>query len=323
MTLVLIVFAVIRYDTGWDYMSYFDACTDYTSLSIAQLAWGEIWSWWFELMYDNKIPFIGIGVPAFLTNILISLSFWILLDNDKKRTSEALLVYGLWPFLYLQSFCVVRQFLAIGVSIFAFALFYKKRYLFSIVLYIISVLLHTSSVIAIVFPLIFNLKKSLSVVKVVGCSVVAVLSLGGLYVVLMSFGLAGYADLLESEDNFGGKIGLVYFLLSIFFLATISKNKNNTSANSKILSFFSICIIIQFFVYVAPIPSVISRAILYGIIFMPISFIYSLEIMKLPISKDMIYFIMLLFMIVYLVITKDSPGAVSQYIPYKTIWSLH
>lgn len=323
ITLLLIIFAAMRYDTGWDYMSYYDACTDYDALLVAQLSWGKIWSWWFEFIYDNNIPFIGIGVPAILTNILISLAFWILFDGNKKMISEALLIYGAWPFLYLQSFCIVRQFLAIGVSIFAFSLFYKRKYIISIALYILSVALHTSSIIAVVFPLILNLKKSFSVIQVLGYSVIAVISLGGLSIVLTSLGLMGYADLLESEDNFGGKIGFVYLVLSLFSLIAIAKNKNRTSINAKILSMFSISIIIQFFVYVAPVPSVISRAILYGIIFMPIGFMSSLRINKLPISKDAIYGMMLLFMLVYLVITENSPGATSQYVPYKTIWSIH
>lgn len=322
MTILLVVFAVIRYDTGWDYMSYYNACTDYTALSIAQKAWGKIWSWWFELMYDKKMPFVGIGVPALLTNVLIAVAFRILLGNDRRRLCEALLIYGVWPFLYLQSFCVVRQFLAIGLSLLGFALFYKKQYLFCILSYFFAIALHPSSAVAVLFPIILKLKHRLSFSKILAVSVVSVVVFGSMASVLNSLGLMGYADLLESDDNFGGKIGFVYLALAIFLLFAVSKNKETDTVDSKILALFSICVIIQFLVYVSPVPSVVSRAVLYGLIFMPISLGYSLNVVRLSLSKNQIYIVMIFFMFVYLLITEDSPGATSQYVPYKTIWDL-
>ena len=322
MTILLVLFAVFRYDTGWDYMSYYNACTDYTALSIAQNAWGKVWSWWFELMYDKKMPFVGIGVPALLTNLLIAISFKILLGNDKQKLCEALLIYGFWPFLYLQSFCVVRQFLAIGFSMLGFAMFYKKKYMLSGASYVLAIMLHSSSLFAVIFPLFLILKKSLSFMQVLIVSVVVIVAFGGLITVLNSLGMVGYVELLESEDNFGGKIGFVYLALAMYLLITIYKSKARESVESKLLSLFTICVIIQFFVYVAPVPSVVSRAILYGMIFMPICLGNSINIARLSASKNLIYAIMMLFMFVYLMITEDSPGAVSQYVPYKTILDL-
>lgn len=322
MAILLVVFAVFRYDTGWDYMSYYNVCTNYTALSIAQNAWGKIWNWWFELMYDNKMPFVGIGVPALLTNTFIAIAFRILIGNDKKRFCEALLIYGLWPFLYLQSFCVIRQFLAIGLSVLGFALFYKKKYIVCVVFYLLAIALHPSSAIAVLFPIILKLKRRLSFSKILIVSVVVVILLGSMAVVLNSLGLMGYADLLESDDNFGGKIGFVYLALVIFLLLAVSKNKETDTTDSKILSLFSICIIVQFIVYVSPVPSVVSRGVLYGLIFMPISFGYSINIVRMPLSKNQIYVVIMLFMFVYLLITENSPDATSQYVPYKTVWDL-
>lgn len=322
MTLLLVLFAVFRYDTGWDYMSYYNVCTDYTALSISQNAWGKIWSWWFELMYDKKNPFVGIGVPALLTNISIAIAFRILFGNDKKRLCEALLIYGLWPFLYLQSFCVVRQFLAIGLSVLGFALFYKKQYIVCIASYLLAIALHPSSAVAILFPIILKLKHRLSFSKILTMSVVAVILFGSMAAILNSLGLMGYVNLLESNDDFGGKISFVYLALAIFLLLAVSKNKDTDTVDSKILSLLSICVIVQFLIYVSPVPSVVSRGVLYGLIFLPISFGYSINIVRMPLSKNQIYIIMMLFMFVYLLITKDSPDAASQYVPYKTIWDL-
>ena len=92
---------------------------------------------------------------------------------------------------------------------------------------------------------------------VLSVSVVVIVAFCGLITVLNSLGMVGYVELLESEDNFGGKIGFVYLALAMYLLITIYKSKDRESVESKLLSLFTICVIIQFFVYVAPVLSVV------------------------------------------------------------------
>lgn len=320
LAVVITVFAVIRFDTGWDYDSYYQVCTDSTRLDIAKTAWGWLWGVWFEFCYDHRIPFVGIGVPAILTTAILYRALSLLYGNDKRKMADGLLVYSIWPFLYLQSFCIVRQSLAISIMFWAFVLFAQKKYVLPILLTVLNFFIHPSSVFSVLFIFFIISPKRLSLGFVILVGVLSLLTFQFLGTVLESLGMFKYLDLLESSDTFGGKIALLYAVLAIYYLFFLSVNKDTSSVYSKMVPLMALGCLLQFLVYVTDVPSVISRACSYTYIFLIPTIFYSFEQLKIRTRSLFIVLSCLLFL-VYLYITQDSEGAVSQYVPYKTIFS--
>lgn len=321
MAIVITVFAVIRFDTGWDYDSYYQVCIDSSELEIAKLAWGWLWGVWFEFCFEHKIPFVGIGVPAVLTTIVVYMAFRMLYSGEKKGINDAMLIYSLWPFLYLFSFCTVRQSLAIGIVMLAFVCVYKKKYKIALLLYVLNYFIHPSSVFTLLFLLFMLLKKRLNVSSIIVGSIATVIAFKFVSIILERFGMMGYLSLLESSDNFGGKIVIVYLALTLYYLYVISINKDTESIFAKMTSLAAIGCLLQFFVYVTDVPSVVSRACSYTYIFMAPTLLYSLKQIKLQSMKSLVIITVAAFFLVYLLITQNADGASSQYVPYKTIFS--
>lgn len=321
MAIAITVFAVIRFDTGWDYDSYYQACIDPNRLEIAQMAWGGLWGWWFEYVYQSHIPFIGIGIPAVLTTISVYIAFKLLYEKDNNGLSDAMLVYSLWPFLYLFSFCTVRQSLAMGIMMLAFVLVYRKQYKYAIPLYLLNYFIHPSSAFSALFLLFVLPPKRLSSAYILIGSVVMVIAFGFLATILERLGMLRYMNLLESSDSFGGKISYVYAAMALYYIYFVSVNKDVGSIYSKMSSLATIGCVLQFLVYVTDVPSVISRACSYTYMFLAPTIFYSIKQLHLKFGKPMAIGIIVAFFLVYLYVTQNSPGAVSQYVPYKTIFS--
>lgn len=321
MAVFITLFAVVRYDTGWDYMSYYDACTDPTSFEVAKNSWGLIWGYWLNFVYQRNIPFVGIGVPAVLTTVILYYALSLLYNNNKKEISDAMLVYSIWPFLYLQSLCIIRQALAISIMFLAIVLVIKKKYVAALLFFLLNVIIHTSSIISVVFLPFIVSKKRKSVTWVIMGAVLTIVAFAFVAIILERVGLMKYVEYLESSDNFGGKISLVYAFLAVYFMYFLSVNKDDMSVASKFTSLVTLGCILQFLVYVTDIPSVISRACAYTYIFLIPTLLYSIEQLKMKKLKPTAIFVMVAFFLVYLYITQDSPDASSQYVPYKTIFS--
>lgn len=321
MAVVITLFAVIRYDTGWDYMSYYNACTDPTSLEVAKNSWGWVWAKWLDFVYDNNVPYIGIGVPAILTSIFLYYALVLLYDNKRKDISDALLVYSIWPFLYLQSFCIIRQSLAVSIMLLVIMLMIKKKFIAALLLFFINILIHPSSIMTVVFLPFVVTEKRRSVTWVIMGALFTIVAFAFAAYILEIIGLMRYMEYLETTDNFGGKISLVYAALAIYFLYFLSVNKDITSVPSKFTSLVTLGCILQFLVYVTDIPSVISRACAYTYIFLAPTLLYSLNQLGLRKLKPVTIALIVAFFFVYLYITQDSPNASSQYVPYKTIFS--
>lgn len=321
MMLIITIFSVLRFDVGWDYDSYYQAFVDSTSADIAKLSWGPLWGWWIDFVYSHDIPFVGIGVPAIITNVFLYYSLKILHNGQKKEMAESILAYSIWPFLYLWSFCTIRQSLAMTLGLFIFALVYRRHIFPAVGLFIIAHFVHPSSfVIAALIPLVF-LKKNVSFKQLLIMVALVVSTMGILSKVLTSIGLEQYIDYLSESDSFGSKISYIYALLSIICLVIQKRVEKDSDIFSKMFSLLTIGIVLNFLVYATNIPSVLSRAVSYLVVFLSPCFFYGLR--KMTRSKHIQILIIagfLAFFFVYLFITQDSPGAVSQYVPYRTIF---
>lgn len=322
MAILITVFAVIRFDTGWDYDSYYQVCIDPARLEIAKLAWGRMWGSWFELIYQRHAPFVGIGVPAVLTTVVVYWAFKMLYEEDKNGLSDAMLVYAIWPFLYLFSFCTIRQSLAMGIVMLSFVCVYKKKYSFAGILYLFNYFVHPSSVFTALFLFFVLPKKRLSAFSVFLGSFAIVVSFAFVAMALEWLDMMSYVNLLESSDNFGGKISFLYAVMALYYLYFLSVNKDEDSIFSKMSSLATIGCMLQFLVYVTDVPSVVSRACSYTYIFLATTLFYSIKQLRLQRIKSIVIGLLVAFFLVYLYVTQDSPGAASQYVPYKTLFSL-
>ena len=73
MLLVMLVFAAIRSDVGWDYGNYYDICTNENMLKYVKEKYSIVWSTFFSIAYSLEVPHLGIVIPNIITcNILTS-----------------------------------------------------------------------------------------------------------------------------------------------------------------------------------------------------------------------------------------------------------
>ena len=319
MVTIITLFSVFRFDTGWDYDSYYQAFTDSVVGNIAKMSWGPLWAWWIDFIYDKSIPFIGIGVPAVLTSIFLYYSLKLLHEGHHKAICESLLAYSVWPFLYLGSFCTVRQSLAMAIGLLIFALTYRKYYILSIILYVLAYFVHPSSFIVIFFIPILLLKRNITLIQLLGLIISIVLLMGFLSSILTVLGLDNYIEYMSDSDSFGGKIVYIYAILSLFCLVVVKKSETEENLFAKIFSLMALGMILNFLIYITNIPSVLSRAVSYLMIFFSPGLFYGIrKISKVSLVRRAIVSFFVLFFFLYLFVTQGSAGAVSQFVPYKT-----
>ena len=57
--IVMIAFSVLRYDVGWDYISYYEICRDSVQLGMAEDRYSFVWNALFNFAYTQETPHLG------------------------------------------------------------------------------------------------------------------------------------------------------------------------------------------------------------------------------------------------------------------------
>lgn len=328
MLLTLIAFASLRYNTGWDYASYEDMTTIPKELDRAINSYSFLWGYFLEFCYNNSLSHFAIIVPNILTYTSIFISLKLLLNDDKERISESLLVYGLWPFFYLASFSTIRQTLAIATILLTYALFDRKKIIIGALTFFLSYLIHPSSLVALtIIPFTFfnyNIKYYHIIISVfIGTFLFS--SLANIIALIDIYEFGMYADsYLENSDSFGSKLSILLFMIFIYF----SFNWYISDLDVKTKYIYAIIItsfatqIVMFFI---GLNIVTTRVLDYFTIFMVLDFIHSAKrIMGDSLTKLIMAIALGGLFFVYLIII-DTPEAramsSSPYIPYQWIWN--
>ena len=326
MFVAMLIFAAIRYDVGWDYAAYFEMCLDEIQLEIAKERYSYLWYLLFNFAYIIKAPEVAIITPAILTQACIYTAINIFFKNDQQRICNALLFYICWPFLYLQSFSIIRQALAISVVFLSMAYAYRHKLMHCFFFIGLGVYLHPSAVISIPAILILMKRQRLNAISIVGGILVAVLFLSNEELLFRFAGTLSeaYGSYLGESDDFGSL--LLYLLSAVVVLLCISlyKTKDQKSLKSKVITIALIGLILEICIYVTGISSVLTRSLLYYtttlslIFFDCVSDIYNNKAIRYIAGIALISLFLFYLIFTYAPLSDNSA---SNYIPYTTIFS--
>lgn len=319
----MILFAVLRYNTGWDYNSYIETISnpgEWENSEFSRYSW--FWIQLFKFSYNIKFPHFAIAFTNFLTYCIIYFALKTL-RLSKVRIAQSLIVYILWNSLYLSSFSVIRQSISVGLGLLMFAYIQKQSFIKSLLSFGLAVSLHPSAIILILLYPIYFFKKYLNVkIAIISCFIF-VLSAISIFMLIAQIGFfSDYLIYFGWTNDFGGLMVYVDLLVLGYFIFVFSQKKIISSVERQcyficIISFFGRCL----FFYLG-IPGAISRILEYFVIFMIIILLPSLQIFK-PTKQiiNIAIFTLSLYFIVYLEIT--APGASlasSGFVPYKFIF---
>lgn len=320
----MILFAVLRYKTGWDYAMYEEIVLtprywDNPDTSRFPLFWREL----FRFCNEINIPHLAICIPNVITYLLVFIGLNSL-NLDKSRIADALLVYACWPELYLGSFSTIRQALAMGIGLLLFATIQQKKYILSIILYLLAIHIHTSAAILIILLGIYLIRDYLNLKFICIVSIATIVVFFYTTEILKSINVVDmtqYEVYLNMKDNYGSKLIFIQLFLAAYLILTF-KYLQKTSSMDRQCYFMTITALIgNAAIYFIGLSSVVSRMLSYFMIFMPIILLYSLNVFKeKKLLKVVAIIVLVTYFCTYLIITQGgSKIASSGFLPYNCI----
>lgn len=263
MFLVLLFFNVLRYDTGWDYMSYVDEVETWGMPGSNIMRYSFLWQWLFAFAQKVNMPHLAIAVPGFLTICIVYFAV-VRLTQTKAEACDALTFYALWPYFFLGSFSTIRQSLGIAIGLLILLSALKRKYIWFVILLVLNILIHPSSIMCIFFAAFFlpdfKLKFWHMVLLIVGIFI----ALASIDLIIQNSPLASYEVYLNSTDSYGSKLSI---LLAIILIPTLMVRKQKLG-NSGITDVCILALILLIITYVALDNSVTSRVADYYVILM-------------------------------------------------------
>lgn len=323
--LTLMLFSVLRYDTGWDYMSYYTTTDLWGSETISWEHYSIIWRWLFAVGNYLNEPHIVIAVPAFLTTTIIYQSVK-LIQQDKERVSNTLTIYALWPFFYLASFSTIRQALAIAVGLLILYFAIKKKLIPFALFLFFNYYIHPSSIICVFYAVFFLPEFKMKLWHYIIIIVVFFFAIQSLNIVLSGTLLEQYASYLDTTDTFGTKLSILLAIVLIPCIAMKYMQKGFAlSYYSKVIDIVIIALILTIMIYAFSSISVVSRGISYfTVLFIFVASNFPLLFKEKKIGEILVYLSFASVFVYYLISTSDAISldmATSPFVPYKSIFS--
>lgn len=323
MFLGLVLFSALRYDVGWDFMSYYGLVNSLGRSTDSVEHYSFIWRWLFQTAHTLNSPQLAIAVPAFLT---ISISYYVIvkLQVTVSRISDSLAVYALWPFFYLASFSVIRQSLAIAIGLLILYCAINKKFFWFFFLLLVNYFVHPSSIVCIVFAFFFFSGFHLKIWHIIVLSILFVGAASSLNLILENSLVEDYLTYIGESDSYGSKLSILIALVLVpVIIIRMKKALVGEVVHKGIIDIVVLAYILTIIVFVFVNNSVLSRVLDYFVV---------LLVFVLPVAKQLfkdkthgaflIYTALSLILLVYLFITSGAQSqglASSSYIPYKMI----
>lgn len=331
MIVVLMLFAVLRYETGWDYHMYYKFSTE-NGYFWAMRRYSWFWQMLFTFGRAIRMPHVPIAITGVLIYSILYIGLKWLYRSNKSGMSDALMVYAAWPYLYTSSFSTIRQFLAMSVVICIFACInsrmdWRKKIPLMALLYYAAFVCHPSSLFTLFIIPVYFCRKFLTLKTAMitfAVAIVILLSLKQFLGMLDIAAFSRYEHYLEDEDTYGGLISMLLWAIFIFLLAAgFMKKKRRFSSEFQQAYFISLVGVgLLASVYTFLNTSVVSRMVEYMVFFM-IFTIYPCASCFISYRKikPVITASMSALFLFYLVYTTGVSKTIasSQYVPYQTI----
>lgn len=141
---VIFLFSALRYEVGFDYMSYSNTIINGADYEINRF---EPMQKVIALVSRNTFPQL-----FFIVNSFISVYFtkWTI-QKISKDVSLSLLTFFSLPLLFTQSLSIVRFWSALAVILYASTLLPSKKYIAATFLFMMSLTLHAGAIVALLF----------------------------------------------------------------------------------------------------------------------------------------------------------------------------
>lgn len=252
--IVVTLFAVIHYDYGTDYMTYYDLWEDFRGMDIkdllenfyGQTKWTEPGWMLLNAIFGFKNGFF---VMVALLNIIQNFIYYKLIKDYVPRNWYwlAMFLYLIGDNLYLVNFSMMRQGFTVALFVAAAMLMNKRKYVPAFALVFLSTTIHLSSVICFPFLILYFLplknSKTIGVAFLVMALVFTTsfsLMADMLKMITSMESLGKYGGQREVTDHVGGGYVILHIpnLLVLYALIT---NKYYKDDNEKYLVALSFC----------------------------------------------------------------------------------
>ncbi len=313
---ILIVFSSIRYGIGTDYFLYqriYLSSRTHTILASDRTGIGfsvleRFFSKTLNLDYTYFVAFCA---------IITIICFYIFFKKNSNKPGRSILIFVALSF-YTSSFNAFRQYLSLSIILIGYIFFQDKKYIKSIILFIISVSFHSSAIIPIALYLIILILKKIEIktIYVIILSIILYFLYDPIFNLLINnsnaYAIYEYYDLVPGI----GTYLIVLFYYSLYFFLIVPNRKKIDVSHKKYLNLISIgiCVLsLQLHNWL------FSRASSYFMIFLPIILSdYYDKRFNVNSKLEKIIFHLLLF--VYFFAYVRTFGGVY---PYKSIFSIN
>lgn len=322
MICIMFIFAALRFDVGWDYMGYYDAIVMDTEERINSF---ELFEYFFvRLSQFLNFPQFFFIINSFLTLFFLSLAIKRLSINPKF----SLFLYLTIPVFFLHFLSTVRYHLALSMILFAFSYLKRKQIIHFLLLAIVTLGVHESSLITIpIFLLLyyFRIGYICNVLLFVLSFFISSFFLD--YILILNTNLSLLSKLIMYASNTGNDsfnvLPLIFCGINIMNFLLYAKFKK--SLEHDVLEYISLynigCVLMNIFSFQETLSTRISRFFLvFLILLLPFYVkIYS----NVSARKVVSFFIycgasLFYFMQLYIAAYSFANGDLkNQYIPYR------
>ncbi|WP_342775884.1 EpsG family protein [Shewanella canadensis] len=291
MLLTIFLILALRYDVGWDYMSYSKAFKygydnfEYLSSLIFDIS-----------RFLGSVNYVFL-IYAFLTILPLLLVFYL------ERKLSFIVCYISLPFFFIESFSVIRQEVALSFCILGYLL-YLRRDIKAFLVLMVAVGFHSSAIVFLLMIIVLWFGNRL--VKL--CILTSLVILAVYFDSIFSLFIPFFPTL--SFYNSGSSYGLLS-VLSVFLLFIISLNKSDNLEH-----YYLILVGIILNIILLNFDSALARLCWY--FYIPFCFLtWSRFFFKLKVGHWFFYLVML-FLYSYSLMLKSSLEN-GSYLPYQTI----
>lgn len=300
---ILILVAILRFDVGWDYQSYYTILDEEIKAGYIRFEPLSLLIS-FIAMYFNmpSIFFILSGLIMYVTAFYAFKRFSV-------SPSISLIVYvGLF---YLISLSIIRQALAISVCIYAYRYVISHNFKKYFICIIVATLFHYSAIISlIVYPIFHRFK-----IKTVILYIILAVFTRTIILYLLEYFNVFSAYLEKIDDIEGGKFTRVFYLLILISFFLLVKRKTYNEYERKHISIILVGLACPFLF-----GAMGERVGYYFLIYY--CYLIPLLVHKKTIEKRIIYvMIFSLYFISTIYITSNIEEQKSAYTPYRTIFT--
>lgn len=310
---MIFILAALRFDVGWDYISYYDFIEKNHKFYEAQISRLEPFNQGLIItsQFLNFTQFFFI-----VTSFIICQAFYKTFRKYSSDFAVSTLLFLSLPIFFFNSLSIIRQFVAIAVVLYAIPyVITRKFFKFSIVL-VIAVMFHKSAIIALPIYFLYDKKIQFYVYPIL--YVLGFFSSDLLYW-LVELILPQYLKFLDKSIGEGGDMVLLLFqVLGFILLFFVDRLKQNKKMND----FYFLLFFIGLFIWssLAEYGHAGFRGSLYYTVFSLLLIPNILaEIKQRNVLKGTTYVVCFCFFVLTLYLGKINPKK-DPNIPYKTFF---